>query len=527
MNRSTCNTCKRLVPATRMERGGQVFLVKTCPECGPSETLISGDAARYQAKRRLDSGFEHRGCTLQCLSCTHKKPNIVFVDVTNRCNLNCPICINNTPSMGFLFEPPLDYFRRIFQHFSTYAAPPSIQLFGGEPTVREDLFDIIRLAKSFGLPTRVVTNGVKLADEDYCRKLIETRATILIAYDGANPELYRVLRKSEKVLGLKQKAIDNIQKIGHAKVTLMTLAAKGFNDGELPELFRFCHARRDCIRAIYFMPLAHTWNPETFQLQPDRITGEDIEQLIADAFSREGEASAETPVEFLPAAFMGEIPTLVHALRIRPLPFAGAHPNCESLYALVSDGEKYQPLSYYLKSPIADFANALRNVEKRLARHAPPVLSAKAASDDGKLTFREKLFKLRAILGVAGVFRRHGRLGRLFKGRGLGKVYHAAATVFGFALGRRTRTVLERHANAQGFLQIITLPFEDRFTLETDRLERCPSAFAFWDPAEDRVKHVPVCAWGIHKTAVMRQIMDHYEHKPATVVPAVAAPAAT
>jgi len=150
MNRSTCNTCKKLVPATPTERQGQIFLVKSCPECGTSETLISGDAARYQAKRRLDSGFEHRGCTLKCLTCTHKQPNIVFVDITNRCNLNCPICINNTPTMGFLFEPPLDYFRRIFQHFSTYASPPSIQLFGGEPTVRADLFDIIRLAKSFG-----------------------------------------------------------------------------------------------------------------------------------------------------------------------------------------------------------------------------------------------------------------------------------------------------------------------------------------------------------------------------------------
>jgi len=519
MNRSTCNTCKRLVPATPTEREGQVFLVKTCPECGTSETLISGDAARYQAKRRLDSGFEHHGCTLQCLSCVHKKPNIVFVDVTNRCNLNCPICINNTPAMGFLFEPPLDYFRRIFQHFSTYAAPPSIQLFGGEPTVREDLFDIIRLAKSFGLPTRVVTNGLKLAEEDYCRKLIETRATILIAYDGANPEMYRVLRKSEKVLGLKQKAIDNIQRIGHAKVTLMTLAAKGFNDGELPELFRFCHARRDCIRAIYFMPLAHTWNPETFQLQPDRITGEDIEQLVADTFPGER-------VEFLPAAFIGEIPTLVHYLRIRPLPFAGAHPNCESLYALVSDGEKYQPLSYYLKSPIADFANALREAEKRLARNAPPGLAGNAPSN-GKPTFREKLLKLRAILAVARVFRRHGRPGRLFKGKGLGKLYHAVAAALRLALGARTRTVLERHANAQGFLQIITLPFEDRYTLETDRLERCPSAFAFWDPSEDRVKHVPVCAWGIHKTAAMRQIMDHYERKPTAVAPPVAAPAAT
>ena len=46
----------------------------------------------------------------------------------------------------------------------------------------------------------MVTNGIKLADEEYCRKLIETRATILFAYDGDNPETYRVLRGNEKIL---------------------------------------------------------------------------------------------------------------------------------------------------------------------------------------------------------------------------------------------------------------------------------------------------------------------------------------
>ncbi len=215
------------------------------------------------------------------------------MDVTNRCNLNCPICINNTPSMGFLFEPPLEYFGKIFAHYAATDPPPSIQLFGGEPTVRDDLFDIIRMARSHGLATRVVTNGIKLADIAYCRRLIETKATILLAYDGGNPDTYRVLRNNEKSLQLKQTAIENIRRVGGAKVTLMCLAAKGFNDTELPSLFQFCHDRRDVVRAIYFMPLAHTWDRERFELEPDRITGEDIEQIVADAFPGD-------PVAFLP-----------------------------------------------------------------------------------------------------------------------------------------------------------------------------------------------------------------------------------
>ena len=499
MNRAFCNSCKKLVPAGPVEREGKMFLVKDCPACGRTETLISSDAARYQQKRSLGAAFDYRSCQLDCVHCAHsRQPNLVFVDITNRCNLNCPICINNTPSMGFLFEPPFEYFEKIFEHLAALDPKPSVQLFGGEPTVRKDLFDIIKCAKSYGLPTRVVTNGIKLADEAYCRRLVESKATILIAYDGANPEAYRVLRGSAKALEQKQKALDNISKIGGAKVTLMTLAAKGFNDHELPDLFRFCHERRDCIRAIYFMPLAHTWETKDFDLDPERITMEDIETIVADTFP-------DDTVEFLPAGFLGQIKNLLVCLKVKPLPFLGAHPNCESMYMLISDGERYVPISRYLRSPIAEVARALHEVDQRLARRMPP---------DGKPTgLRRKLLQLRAIVALWGVLRRHGRLGQVFKGKGLGKLYHALAVPFGFILGRKSKRIFGRHTNVQGAFQLVVLPFEDASNIETERLEQCPTAFVYYDPREDRVVHVPTCAWGLHKTAAMQAITEHYAER--------------
>jgi uncharacterized radical SAM superfamily Fe-S cluster-containing enzyme len=38
---------------------------------------------------------------------------MVFVDLTNRCNMNCPICIANIPAMGFTFHPPIEYFEKV------------------------------------------------------------------------------------------------------------------------------------------------------------------------------------------------------------------------------------------------------------------------------------------------------------------------------------------------------------------------------------------------------------------------------
>jgi hypothetical protein len=77
-------------------------------------------------------------------------------------------------------------------------------------------------------------------------------------------------------------------------------------------------------------------------------------------------------------------------------------------------------------------------------------------------------------------------------------------------MGRSSRRLLAAHSRVQGVLQLVVLPFEDRGTIETERMERCPAAFAYYDPATDRVGYVPTCAWTLHKTEVMRQIVGHY-----------------
>ena len=63
----------------------------------------------------------------------------------------------------------------------------------------------------------------------------------------------------------------------------------------------------------------------------------------------------------------------------------------------------------------------------------------------------------------------------------------------------------------QSIMQIIVLPFEDKNNLETERLSRCPAAFAFWNPEEDKVQFDPVCAWNLFKDKIMRQIADYYK----------------
>ena len=64
-----------------------------------------------------------------------------------------------------------------------------MDLFGGEPTCREDLVDIIKMAKTYGLQPRVVTNGLRFADEKYCSEIFATRAQLMLGLDGLDPEI--------------------------------------------------------------------------------------------------------------------------------------------------------------------------------------------------------------------------------------------------------------------------------------------------------------------------------------------------
>ena len=509
MNRSFCNECRKLVPAERAERDGKIFLVKNCPDCGPNETMISSSAERYNSKRGLDMGSESHGCMLNCPDCRHgsRTPSFAFVDVTNRCNMNCPICCDNVPSMGFRFDPPMEYFEKLFQHVAEQEPRPTVALFGGEPTVREDLFEIIKLSRSYGLRTRVVTNGLKMADKEYCDKLLATRATILLSYDGANPETYVKLRGTDTAMKPKQQAIENIGAspyLRSGKVYLISCIARGINDQELPDLIDFYHSKRHYVNTVHLMPLAHTWESYATDFEPERITTECLEQMVEDIYPGE-------KAWFLPAGFLAQFSTVTKYVGRAALPFLGAHPNCESIYLLVSDGERYVPVSRYIKGTLVDVGHDLMQVETKLKASEKRWETGAVSKVLRFLHLTGAARKLRGFSGMLPLFMRRVRVGRLLKGKGLGKLYHGAAVLFSMVLGRKTRRAMARHTNAQGVLQLIILPFEDNYVIETERVERCPNLHIYLDPETDEIKQVPVCAWRLFNRPAMRHVAEYYE----------------
>ena len=129
------------------------------------------------------------------LSYFAKMPTIIVIDVTNVCNLRCPVCpvtIAMTRRRGLM---KLDVFKLIIDDFKTDAEKPAIYFnFSGEPTMNPVLPDMVAYASENGHETFISTNATKLEDE-MCERLIKAGLSrINLCMDGFSKEAQETYR---------------------------------------------------------------------------------------------------------------------------------------------------------------------------------------------------------------------------------------------------------------------------------------------------------------------------------------------
>jgi uncharacterized radical SAM superfamily Fe-S cluster-containing enzyme len=493
-NLGVCSSCRAIVPVVHQIEHGQVYLRKDCPQCGISRALISTDARVWEGKRRTwrYGSAEAIPCTLNCRSCRHNhEPAMVFVDVTNRCNMNCPICIANVPAMGYTFNPPLEYFETLFAALSKLDPRPRINLFGGEPTVRDDLPEIIDIARRRGLSPRVVTNGLRFADEDYCRRMAATKTPLLFALDGLSADVYERLRKNPGAFEKKMKALENLKRLGERRITIMACVARRINEHEMPGLIRFCHDNRDFIKALHMIPLTETWEEGEFETDV-ATTIEDVERIVDEALPGE-------EAEFWSAGLPARLEPILRFLGSVKLTFGGVHPNCESMTLLVSDGERYRPLRSFTRRSMNEVLAQL--VDRAL--ELEPFLSRLDTRDP----LQRGLGILRVVGAVGPAVAGLVDLRKVLRGNPL---LACVRVLLGIAAGQKPKESLRANSPLREVLHMVVLPFEEYHSVESERLCHCKAAFAYVDPTTDCVGLVPVCAWSLHQKTVLRSIAEKY-----------------
>jgi sulfatase maturation enzyme AslB (radical SAM superfamily) len=265
-----CSTCLRTTPAKIVENNGKVFLQKNC--CNKENVLIDNDAEIY---KKLILPFKTEREYIKCgetLNKAFKKMRkislVTHITITHKCNLNCPICYLKFQDGMIAPDPSLDNILNVVKENRS----PSIFLTGGEPTLRDDLPEIIKKISKMKKKTHIITNGLKLSNRRYVKKLKKAGLKeVYLSFDGLDDKIFRKFR-GKKLLKIKLKALKNLkeEKIPTWLIAVMKL---GFNVNQIPALLKFASLNNDFIEGVYFFSL--------FEGENTRNTYSDIIKKIA------------------------------------------------------------------------------------------------------------------------------------------------------------------------------------------------------------------------------------------------------
>lgn len=168
----------------------------------------------------------------------------LFVDVTHRCNMECANCyIPNRNLPDFPLATLLGMLRRLPRR-------TRIRIVGAEPTVREDLPEIIAAVREVGHLPVILSNGLKLGRAAYVERLKAAglRTVHLSLNGGLRDELYLQL-DGLACAARKLKALDTLA-AARMNVTVGMILAPGCNEAHLPEFLAFLSQRRE-VRDIH------------------------------------------------------------------------------------------------------------------------------------------------------------------------------------------------------------------------------------------------------------------------------------
>lgn len=374
--RSLCPECTQLIDARIFEENGRVVMEKTCPDHGEFRDIVFSDARMYLKMEEWSFG-DSRGlmnpavgdaatCPTDCGLCNlhTSHTGLANVDLTNRCNLTCPVCFANANAAGYLYEPDVAQVRRMLQALRDQkpVACRIVQFSGGEPTIHPNFVQILRMASDMGFShTQVATNGIKFTDLDFAYQCKEAGLhTLYLQFDGVCDDVYRRTR-GESLWEKKLQCIENVRKAG-LKIVFVPTIVKGLNDHEIGNIVRTAIDNIDCTSGISFQPVAFTGRIARSELEAKRFTLADFAHAmqaqtgLADAYEDWFPLSCVTPFSKLISALRGEMTTHL-----------SCHPHCSiGTYFFVDRNKKATPVTRFI-----DVGPMLKEMDQ-LARKAAP-----------------------------------------------------------------------------------------------------------------------------------------------------------
>ena len=469
--KSVCPECLSVVPAEVMKQGDRVVIVKKCESHGDFSDVYFSDSDIYDRFQKFEAEGaslsnpmtkQAKGCPYDCGLCPNHKTQTLLanIDLTNRCNFSCPICFANASKSGYIYEPTMEQIKGMMQMLRSEKPVPcyAVQFAGGEPTLRKELPEIIKMAREMGfIQIQIATNGMKFAQsKDYCRSLHETPlSTIYLQFDGVTEAPY-LKSRGFNALPFKLKAIRNMRETGLHNVVLVPTLVNGVNTDQGGDIIRFAMKNIDIVRGVNFQPVSFTGRISEDELKNGRITIPDFLALLEKQTDGQLKKS-----DFYPVPCVAPISDIVEAWTGEPQVKFTVHPHCGCATYVFKKGDELLPITRFVD------VDGLLGAIERISQEC------RGSKDRQDQDHREA----------------PGRGAKCVDRPMLPQGFDPEHLLVSFLRGGSIGTLAEFHTNA---LFIGAMHFMDPYNLDTERLKSCGIHYATPD---GRV--IPFCSYNI------------------------------
>ncbi len=329
---SICPVCYRLLPAIIFEKEGKALLRRICPEHGEIEESYWADAnylrraLKYETVGvRVSKNVEVSApCPFSCGLCSMHRSTTALANlvVTNRCDFSCWYCFFYAEKAGYVYEPTIEEIREMIRVLRSQrpAIPNAVQITGGEPLLREDLVEIVKILREEGIThVQLNTNGIRLA---YNVELLANLRkaginTLYLSFDAVDPKIN--VKNHWEIPYI----LENARKTRTTSIVLVPTVIKGWNDHELGRIIKFASLNIDVIRGVNFQPVSIVGQVPREKRKEVRITIPEVIKAI------EEQTDGQIPMDaWYPVPFVSVLSDFVEALTGNPIIRFSNHPAC-------------------------------------------------------------------------------------------------------------------------------------------------------------------------------------------------------
>lgn len=495
---SICPQCSKVIVAELVEENGKVIIKKECPEHGKFDDVYFGS---YEMYKKFDK-YQHDGkktenpnvcgesCPNTCGLCPVHKGSTLLANImlTNRCDLACWYCFAYAKKENYVYEPSREQIREMLKLLRAEKPVPAnaVQLTGGEPTLRKDLIEIIKMAKEEDFDhVQLNTNGINLSKNPELAKNVREAGvnSIYLSFDGVSENTNPKNHWEIPVI------LKNCREHGIG-IVLVPTVIRSRNDHEIGDILRFGFRNIEVIRGINYQPVSLVGRMPREEREKCRITIPDVIEKIEEQTN--GELAKE---DFYPVPSVIAITHLMEALKGAPQYEFSCMPVCGAATYVFQEGEgekaKLIPITRFVDVDglMEATEKAAEEIRTSRAKSIRKILEVtKLATQIGRFIDKEKEPKgLNFSNIIIEIVKKRGGY------KSLSKFHHKA-------------------------LFIGMMHFQDKYNYDIERVKRCVIHYATPD---NRI--IPFCAFNVmpelYRDAIQKKYsmtLDEWERQTGT-----------